>query len=432
MPLQPKETGHWSQYVCHGVLPAAVQERFMQVKLDRSRTSPNLVIVEHAVLTSYKHSTQGSSEKQLGVHQGSSSSVQSLTIQKIGTHRVALPAELKDERIIGKLTCTGISGELLVVQYMTEKWKYLRFLLVNLKTHSVQCFDDGEFYVNKSFTKVGAIQTLISPDRSLVLVRLPQWLLCSRKWSKMLCADLSKTDTDADYSISNIYAVRLRDRKNYCVAWDPRKEHDVLFITADDYGQRVKILLYDMMEKTELKQNVARLNPVARRLDDSSEDDDDDEDGSVLHQCNVSYCRSGDFFVLCCLCGSSLHSSQYQIHVSIFDADTLLLKVHFTYNIPLKIVKFIHAIQTDWKPEDLGECALFAPMFSKCDSMVTIYAMPFSVLQHTLPLCTYKLPKVPHLQSLCRAEVLRNLQGNAVHELPIPTKMEHYLKFSYH
>ncbi len=248
---------------------------------------------------------------------------------------VTVPDCLK-ERIIGRLICVACHDDIYIVQYITEKCKYVRFLSIDGRNSSVHCFKEAERYFRKDFAAFSPIECLLAPGRTKALFRLPQPIMSSRKWSKMLSANIT-LGLDG-VRVGDIISDGLRDRRNQGVAFNPLRSGQVTFVLLDEYCKNCTLAQFNINSKERSsRERKVSLNPstVSRVAGGSSEADDSEADDDsltdepayyFLQQCNIDFCRDGEILALCCVVRAH-DRLQYFIRLILFSNKLELLKV---------------------------------------------------------------------------------------------------------
>ena len=336
--------------------------------------------------------------------------------------RAKLPS-LVNDRIIGRITCIACSGSVFVLQYITQKSKFIRFLLINAACADtlVVPFEDTEHYFHKDFTAVCPVECLINAGLTRAIFRLPQPIMSSRKWSKMLTANL-ELSSDEKFNLLKLTCEGLRDRRNQAVAFHPRHPDEVVHILLNEYGSTCKINVYNLKTRTIKLQAEYRLDIKEMPNDGTSESNDSDSneesDTPSLVQCNMDFCKSGEFIVLCCNLKLNLSRREQQLKLHIISAHSLQLVR--TENQTLQGSRGIISNMTR---------QLITPVFSPCDSKVDLWFLEIGKPHKPLDF-QMRLPKIPNLQGLCRETILKACHIEEVEKLPLPPKLHQYLKFN--
>ena len=369
------------EFLYQGVKPKCVQGRWLTSRVDRKQHV--LLITQYASARSLRAVCQS----------------------------IPLPENFT-EHIIGRPVCIGCRENLYIIQYITERCKYLRFMLVDLHAKSLQLFEDGEKYFNRDFAAICPVECMITPELSQVLFRLPQSIMSSRKWSKMLSAKISTGTTDANgsqYRVENIRCESLRDRRNQAVAVDPRYANRIAHILVNSYCSKCNIMMYDLSSRKNVGENEHRLHNRQYYHEASSS-----EGYYFLSQCNADYCRSGDVLVLLCIVTSSLDSQTF-VRLYMFNADSFHLTQfveHSTQQMELK----------------LRDHQLIVAIPSVCDQYVRLWALEKGHTPRDLQV-TARLPMPLTLQALCRAVILHCSDPDSLQKLNLPPKLLAYVQF---
>lgn len=244
------------------------------------------------------------------------------------------------ERIIGRPICVACYDDIFVVQYVTEKCKFVRFFMIDSTKFSAQCFEDAEHYFHRDFASVCPAECLINPGLTKALFRLPQPIMSSRKWSKMLTANISAKveGTGEGVHIDNVQSDGLRDRKNQAVAFHPLHTGRVAHVLLGEYCINCKILLYDLSSKKNILQKELKLHFELDQLEPAkdeheSESDSDSDSGSscyeeptyhFLLQCNIDYSKNGEILALCCVV-QSYDATESLVRIFLFSSRDLEL-----------------------------------------------------------------------------------------------------------
>ena len=392
---------HLKDYIFTGVKPKCVQGRWLETKID----STHKAVVIHEYFTNQK-------------------SVRICT---------ALIPECVKERIIGRPICVACYDDIFVVQYITDKNKFVRFFMIDSSKCSVQCFEDAEHYFHKDFASVCPVECLINPGLTKALFRLPQPIMSSRKWSKMLTATISSNPESIrdGVHIDNVHSDGLRDRKNQAVAFHPLHTGRVAHILLDEYCVNCKILLYDLSTKRNIIQKELKLifdaDSVESTFDgqDTDECESDSETDSdccqepayfFLVQCNVDYSKNGEILALCCVVQSQDHLDSYA-RIFLFSSENLNLLQKQQYNLKEFNVKILN-----------DKRQLIAPVFSPCDSSVSPWLLERGLCPKPLD-ADLLLPKRPYLQGICRSTILRVCRSENLSKLGLPAKLMNFLLF---
>ncbi len=326
------------------------------------------------------------------------------------------------DRIIGKITCIACSGSVFVLQYITKISRFIQFLLLHASSDNTLMvpFEDEEHYFHRDFIAVCPVECLINYGLKKVIFRLPQPIMSSRKWSKMLTANLDLSSNEKTNALK-ITCEGLRDRRNQAVAFHPHHPDEVVHVLLNEYGSVCKINLYNLKTKKIRLQTEYRFDTKETPNDRASESDDSDnyeESGTpFLVQCNVDFCKSGEFLVLCCSVKSNFTKSEQQLKSYVISANTLQLvrAESLTLRGSLEVITN-HTKQ------------LIAPVFSSCDSSVDLWFLEMGKPPKPLNF-KMRLPKTPNLQGLCRETIIKACLEENVENLPLPPKLHQYLKF---
>lgn len=377
-----------TQYDCQGVKPVCVQGRFFTVMpfADRSR----IIMLE---FEQTKHHAD----------QLCSKFADNMMV-------LELPKGLQREGIIGKLVCIGCRDNLFVIQYITRRCKYLRFLLVNSVDGSVQMFEDTHQYFIRDFHMSSPVECLISPDMTTFLFRLPQNIMTCRKWSKLI-QGVVKIPKNS-HGVTEVIGTEdsfLRDRKFQNLVYDNNFPNTVIISLVDEFCSKCKFSVYNLTEKIETTNKVHRLE------DESVGDSDVDAEETtyyLLHQCSTTICRSGEILVLMCVVTDNRQRPYLRI---------------FTYNTQTLcgIKKSNHKLTNIILP--LLKSEIFSPVFTVCDLYLQVWQM--RKCQPSIKVYSSSLPKPILLKSSCRAVILRNIPKEHIDTLSLPVSLISYLKF---
>ena len=387
-------------YIFTGVKPKCVQGRWLDTKVDAGNRT--IVIQEYFI-----------------------------NQNPVDVCSAVIPDCIK-ERILGRPICVACYDDIFVVQYVTEKCKFVRFFMIDGTKGTAQCFEDAEHYFHKDFAAVCPVECLINPGLTKALFRLPQPIMSSRKWSKMLAANISPNTegTREGVHIDNVQSDGLRDRKNQAVAFHPLHTGRVAHVLLDEYCINCKILVYDLSTKKNIVQkelkftfDLDQLEP-AKDKSESETDSDSDSDSSCyeeptyhfLIQCNIDYSKNGEILALCCVMQSH-DSTESLVRIFLFCSHDLELLQKQQYDL-----KDFNVCIVDDKRQ------LIAPIFSPCDSSVSPWLLERGMCPRSLNV-DLRLPKLPDLQGICRGTILRACRNENLTKLGLPIKLINYLKF---
>lgn len=344
-------------------------------------------------------------------------------ISKPGTH---LPCTLHT-RIIGKPIVIACRGNIMVLQYISNNWPIVRFLLVNTESVTAQCMEDSERYFLQQFVTICPVECLISPNFRKILFRLPQPIMNARSWSKLLSTDIS-VDSDSICHVSDIKADGLLDTQNQAVAFDPRHPCCVTFLIVDEYCTTCQLRTYDVNTKTTLLQNSCRLNrfkptPTNRaEVSDNSGSEEEQDRYRFLLKCYVDYSKSGDIIVLSCVVkDGGLTSRKLFSYLYFFNSDTLQMMSTVTTEVPVEI--FSHRGLFDARKH------WFGLMFNATDTEVSVSFLEYGTCVENPPILTVSLPKRHQLKAMCRQVILQACTEGSVENLPLPTPLVNFLRF---
>ena len=333
--------------------------------------------------------------------------------------------------IVGIPIVIGCRGNVMILQYISNNWPIIRFLLVNLKTVTGHCLEDSERYFLQQFVTKCPIECLISPNITKILFRLPQPIMTTRSWSKLLSADVS-VDNDGICQYSDIKADGFTDRQNQAVAFDPRQPCCVSFLTVDDCCTNCQLQIYDVGTKTTLMQNsckLSRFRPVSsdrgEGSDDAGSDGETQDRYRFLLKCHMDYCKSGEVIVLCCVVkeDGGLTSRKLFSHVYFFDSDTLALMSTASTEVPLEIFsrRGLFDARKHW----------FGLVFDAADTTVSVSFLEYGTCVQNPHILTVSLPKRHrlNLKSMCREVILQTCHVGSIGKLPLPCSLIDFLRF---
>ena len=395
---------HLKDYLFTGVKPKCVQGRWLDTEVD----SVYKAIVIREFFTNQK---------------------------SVDICRANIPECIK-ERIIGRPICVACYDDIFVIQYITERSKFVRFFMIDSTKCSVQCFEDAEHYFHKDFASVCPVECLINPGLTKALFRLPQVIMSSRKWSKMLTANIapSAERIGDGVHIDNVQSDGLRDRKNQAVAFHPLHTGRVAHVLLDEYCINCKILLYDLNTKKNIAQKELKLTFEMHHMDsekdthepESSDEADSDSDSDYscyeeptyhfLVQCNIDYSKNGEILALCCAVQSHDATDSF-VRIFLFSSHNLDLLQKQQYNLKDFNIKIVN-----------DKRQLIAPIFSPCDSSVSPWLLERGMCPRPLNV-DLRLPKLPDLQGICRGAILRVCRSENLSKLGLPIKLVNFLRF---
>ena len=332
-------------------------------------------------------------------------------------HAVQLPNSFEEQlalgdRVVGKQMCIGSRHPVYLVQYITVKHKYLRYLLVDLSAKTqgaVQCFEDKIGYFDKSYQQF-LTECHVSPDFSWVLFRLPRQVLgAKRRFSKLPAVNREHEDL-------GVKDEGLQDRFDMALAFDPLQPAEYTFITVNLYctscqisRQRLKPQSCELVKKQVMLpvEKKEKLYPYQQN------------DYYTLARCSAEYSRSGRWLVIALMSykgTSQAVSGPLMLHI--IDRETL------------EVVDSSHT--TEGLTSIGFEYYLQPPVFDCVDENVSIWA---STSQQTRVIggLTVKLPQaLMSLQEQCRRAILRCDVCKDIELLPLPNKLKSFLSFEYH
>ena len=294
--------------------------------------------------------------------------------------------------------CIGVRNGLYVIRYGHNN--YLQFLLVNRKEKTVQSFEDSVRYFSSQFLLATPSPCHISPDCSKILIRLPYEILSSREWSKLLSADVYKTETGL--RATDLRDERLQDRSNQAVVFDPRFKARVVFFVVNDDGSQVRVRVQDL-EKT------CRVLEECQVSLPQSYSEDGEIENWVFHHCNVIICRGREVAVLCSVLFSE--HGQYKAKLAFLDMEDFGLIDCSDVNLPY------------------GDFTGPVMMTSLCDTKLLLFAV--SKDQYDLAKLDIQvpIPKPLNLKGSCRTVIVQRCPQNQIDALQIPEELMSYLRF---
>ena len=330
---------------------------------------------------------------------------------------VTLPDELCEERIIGQPVCIGCQDRLLLFQYLTSSKRYLRFFALDLEAEKISTFEDSDQFFNKDLFVVSPVECLISPSRQICLLRLPQTVMTVRKWSKLMqlrTLELNSPITPKNEILGTVPS-KLRDRRHHMIAFHPHSEGRLVTALVDEFCSKCKFLVYDMPTSKVLMEKTHRLGERSLTVSEFDSDDSEGEDSTyyILHQCGLSFCRSGELLTIHC---TGIDSRQNAFaRILFYDSDTLK-------GITSKLV-ILTTIQLPFSNSDV-----FSQIYSVCDSELHLWHLKRGKRPISCVL-SVTLPKITCLKALGRAAVLRNVAPKYVLDLPLPGALLRYLQY---
>lgn len=331
------------------------------------------------------------------------------------------------ERIIGKPVCIAALNQYIILQYIKGNSPYLHFIYFDTDGNTAQFFEDDSKYFQRGFTSLYAVECLMSPRLDVALFRLPQPVMSDRRWSKLLRADISSLG-DSSLRIKNLCESHLRDRQNQTVAFDPKHPSNVAFLLVDTYCSKCKILYYDVQNRKTISERNQVIDSHRSNVAGGDDDSDDSDDSGIenvhyfLHQCNASYCQSGDLLILVCVVYAAMLPEEAMIKICIFDAGSLQMTgpahLRTICNLPFPVRGLDSS--KHW----------FFPVFSPCDSELAVWffqknAPPIAVVS------PIRMNMPFTLMTLCRANIRKRCPHNKIPLLPLPKSMASFLKFIY-
>ncbi|KAI0220445.1 hypothetical protein LSAT2_028051 [Lamellibrachia satsuma] len=410
-----------------GVKPKCTEGRHYSVKV---ADSDHILVIQETTTQekspSYKISLPCSNSEECRRPAGLYGRLFKRRISKPRTH----PPCTAHTRIIGRPIVIGCRSNTMVLQYLSDNWPIVRFLLVNIKSGTVKSLEDSERYFLQQFVAICPIECLISPGFSKILFRLPQPIMNTRSWSKLLSTDMS-VDSDGICHVGDIKADCLSDRQNQGVAFDPRRPCCVTFLMVDEYCTKCELRTYDVSTKMTLLQNSCRLSrfkPVQTEHEETSDDSGSDEEVQepdryrFLLKCYVDYCKSGDVIVLCCVVkDGGLTSRKLYSCLYFFNSDTLQLMNTAITEVPVEIFsrRCLFDARKHW----------FGLIFNAADTKVSVCFLEYGTCVENPPILTVSLPKTHQLKAMCRQVILQACTVGSLDKLPLPGSLINFLHF---
>jgi hypothetical protein len=287
-------------------------------------------------------------------------------------------------------------------------------------------------YFKRNFYMIGPLECLVSPNKKVLLFRLPQNLMTCKKWSRIQLATFDESFNSVEFkpAVADIHRCALQDRRFQALAFNPRNSAMLVLVLVDEFCSKCKFRIYDFIQAKEVFLKIHRLGDRSttihttkgQDLDDDNactDTDSSDEDNTYYHlqQCSVAITRDTDVIILCCIVIDNRQTPYVKMYL--YGSDDLHCVASFQQNVSGPIsAPTIRLLQDE--PYTL--------VISTCDSTMAVWNRS---LYTPTPKCVF-VAKIPHkvcLKSLCRKVIQRHTDTSEICNLPLPRSLLDYLQF---
>lgn len=267
----------------------------------------------------------------------------------------------------------------------------------------------------RDFTSIGPLIGHISDDCQQILLRLHRHVIASRKWSKLLIVTKERSEHKDNLSVRFIGTQPgpVLDKLFQCIVFDHFNQSSIILALVDEFCSKCKFTIYNIEDKTEIKQKVHRLGN--RSITVTGSDSDEEEDNYyLLHDASLILTRDGSNLILCCV--STDNRQKTWVKLFIYESQS----INFLYSHEMVLPQLIfpmHKNQTlTWT-------------MSTCDTELQLWRMQRGHVGMDKLFC-YKLRKRLELKSQCRSNILQNICIQSLKKLPLPQTLLRYLCFN--
>lgn len=335
-------------------------------------------------------------------------------------HYFSMPSDFEIGRMMGQMTCIGCVGDIFIAQYVTsdKHARFVKFVVIDRRSKQVTAFEDTHHFFHRDSATVSPLECLLSPDKMVCLLRLPQSILSPKKWSKLLICKKTQEQEPVGHQnpIIGTSPSSFRDRKFQLMSFDPQHPSKLLTVLLDSYCSKCKFSMHDFHVRKDVLQCSRKLYLTKQEKETGSDSDSEDEELRYffLQDCSMTYCRSGDTILISCTVIDNM--SNKFLNVYFFNSTTL---------------KLVGSEEFSLSSFQLKKHEMLVPVFSVCDSKVTFWLMEREQAEFT-QLFTCNVPKPINLKSFCRSVINQAIARNMYSQstLPLPPSLIKYVHFS--
>ena len=314
----------------------------------------------------------------------------------------------ENSRVIGKPRVIASLSDILVLQYICESEKYMKFTVVNCLTGALKHFNDGTKYFKKDLMCAGTIDCHVTASKEgecKMFARLPESLLSKQK-SLVLTTEWN---IYSEKSITDLVKYNLQAHRFQAIAVNPGE--NFLFIAeVDVFCEKITLQKLNLNGASSTK-----VGHIRKKVDVQQLARPGTGDSLTLTHVSMALNQSRDFLVICMKCTltpafNSQTSDKCFVVIKIIDPETLD-SLNESVN-EVRLHETVNAI---------------IPVFSPCGSVVKVMGHMAHGKYYILSERT--LPKLLMLQNFCRTVILNLCTQAQVNALGLPQKLEKYLLF---